>query len=253
MNYLKSKILNFSNIKHAFSLRVDGVSSAPWNSLNCSYFVGDNQKNVERNRKKFLHNLGFKKTFYINQVHGKKVVNAEDYFNGNKIIKADAIICENYDLPITLTTADCAPILFADPVKGIIGAAHAGWRGAIEGITDNLIDMFYSKGSNPKNIHGVIGPCIGKESFEVKDDMINIALQKDATSEKFFNQVSNLYYFDLPGYLLSKIKSKGIYKIGWIGEDTYKNPQKFFSYRYEMQNNNQVTGRMISVIGLTKN
>ena len=252
MKYLKSEILNFPNIKHAFSLRVDGVSPKPWDSLNCSYFVGDNEKNVKINRKKILNKLGFKNSFFINQVHGKKVVNAEYHFNKNKVIEADAIICENYDLPITLTTADCAPILFADPIKGVVGAAHAGWRGAIEGITDNLIDRFYSKGSNPKNIHVAIGPCIGKESFEVKDDMISIALQKDAASEKFFSQVSNLYYFDLPGYLLSKITSKGIFNIDWIGEDTFKTPQKFFSFRYETQNNNLVTGRMISVIGLTK-
>ena len=86
MKYLKSKILNFPNIKHAFSLRVDGVSPKPWDSLNCSYFVGDNEKNVKINRKKVLNNLGFKKSFYINQVHGGKVVNAAYHYNKNKII-----------------------------------------------------------------------------------------------------------------------------------------------------------------------
>ena len=93
-----------------------------------------------------------------------------------------------------------------DPYNNIIGAAHAGWRGAILGVVDNLINSFRMNGSNLENIYAVIGPCISKESFEVKSDMINKSIEKDPNSEKFFSSISNLDYFDLSAYIIDKIK-----------------------------------------------
>ena len=252
MSLIQSNFLNFKNIRHGFSLRHGGVSSKPWKSLNCSYFVNDRAEHVSINKRKILYNLGFKSDFYVKQVHGNKIVNAEDYFQTKIIIEADGIICKTYNLPISITTADCAPILMVDPYNNIIGAAHAGWKGAISGVVDNLIDNFRMNGSNLENIYAVIGPCISKESFEVKSDMINTSIEKDPNSEKFFSKVLNLDYFDLSAYLIEKIKIAGVSNISCLGEDTYSNPDRFFSHRYETYNKKTVTGRMMNIIGLFK-
>ena len=252
MSLIQSDFLNFKNVRHGFSLRYGGVSSKPWKSLNCSYFVNDSPEHVSINKRKILYNLGFISDFYIKQVHGNKIVNAEDYFQTKIIIEADGIICKTYNLPISITTADCAPILMVDPYSSIIGAAHAGWKGAISGVADNLIDNFRMSGSNLENIYVVIGPCISKESFEVKSDMINKSLEKDPNSEKFFSNISNLDYFDLSAYLIDKIKIAGISNISCLREDTYSNPERFFSHRYGTNNKKAITGRMMNIIGLIK-
>ena len=252
MSVIQSDFLNFKNIRHGFSLRYGGVSPKPWKSLNCSYFVNDKAEHVYINKRKILYNLGFKSDFYVKQVHGNKIVKAEDYFQSKVIIEADGIICKTYNMPISITTADCAPILMADPYKSIIGAAHAGWKGAISGVVDNLIDNFRINGSNLENIYAVIGPCISKESFEVKSDMINASIEKDPNSEKFFSNISNLDYFDLSAYLIDRIKIAGVSNISCLGEDTYSNPERFFSHRYETNNKKAITGRMMNIIGLFK-
>ena len=250
MSIVQSNFLNFKNIRHAFSIRSGGLSPYPWNSLNCSFFVGDKENNVIRNKKKILNKLGFKNDFFIKQIHGNRIVNAEDFIGSKKIVEADGIICKTYDLPISITTADCAPILMADPINNIIGAAHAGWRGSLNGVIDNLIDKFKINGSNLENIYTVIGPCISKESFEVKADMIEYAVKKDEESNYFFSNINNCYFFNLQGYLKDRMKKNGLQNIYCLSEDTYKNPDKFFSYRYETKNNNFITGRMINIIGL---
>ena len=252
MSVIQSDFLNFKNIRHGFSLRYGGVSLKPWKSLNCSYFVNDNVEHVSINKRKILYNLGFISDFYVKQVHGNKIVNAEDYIQTKIIIEADGIICKTHNLPISITTADCAPILMVDPYNSIIGAAHAGWKGAISGVADNLINNFRINGSNLENIYAVIGPCISKESFEVKSDMINTSIKKDPISEKFFSNISNLDYFDLSAYLINKIKIAGVTNISCLGEDTYSNPERFFSHRYETNNKNAITGRMMNIIGLFK-
>ena len=155
-------------------------------------------------------------------------------------------------MPISVTTADCAPILLFDKKKLIIGAAHAGWKGAVKGVTDNLIEHFQMNGSKVENINVAIGPCIGKDSFEVKSDMIKLCIKEDKLSENFFINKSNKDYFDLGRYLIQKLENKGLKYIDYINQDTYKNLDKFYSYRREMKKNNPTTGRMINIIGLTK-
>ena len=151
-----------------------------------------------------------------------------------------------------MTTADCAPLLIFDRKELIVGAAHAGWKGAVKGITDNLIEHFQMNGSLIENILVAIGPCIGKDSFEVKSDMIKACIKEDYLSERFFINKSNSDFFDLGGYLVKKLQNKGLKFIDHIDEDTFKNSKKFFSHRRETKKNNPTTGRMINIIGLTK-
>ena len=145
----------------------------------------------------------------------------------NTEIEADAIICKSFDLAISVTTADCAPLLIFDRKELIVGAAHAGWKGAVKGVTDNLIEHFQMNGSLIENILVAIGPCIGRNSFEVKSDMINACIKEDSLSEKFFINKSNNDFFDLGRYLEKKLKNKGLKLIDHIDEDTYKNSEKF--------------------------
>ena len=196
--------------------------------------------------------LNFEKFFSVNQVHSNKVVYAEDHFNKNTEIEADAIICKSFDLAISVTTADCAPILMFDRKELIVGVAHAGWKGAIKGVTDNLIEHFQMNGSLIENILVAIGPCIGKDSFEVKSDMIKACIKEDCLSERFFINKSNSDFFDLGGYLVKKLKNKGLKFIDHIDEDTFKNSEKYFSHRRETKKNKPTTGRMMNLIGLTK-
>ena len=252
MEFIKSKILKHPNLKHAFCLRSGGVSPHPYKSLNCSYYVGDQNINVKKNHELILKSLNFEKSFSVKQVHSNKVVCAEDHLSKNTEIEADAIICKSFDLAISVTTADCAPLLIFDRKELIVGAAHAGWKGAVKGITDNLIEHFQMNGSLIENILVAIGPCIGKDSFEVKSDMIKACIKEDYLSERFFINKSNSDFFDLGGYLVKKLENKGLKFIDHIDEDTYKNSEKFFSYRRETKKNNPTTGRMINIIGLTK-
>ena len=252
MEFIKSKTLKHPNLKHAFCLRSGGVSPDPYKSLNCSYYVGDQNINVKKNHELILKTLNFEKSFSVKQVHSNKVVCAEDHFNKNAEIEADAIICKSFDLAISVTTADCAPIVIFDRKELIVGVAHAGWKGAVKGITDNLIEHFQMNGSLIENILVAIGPCIGKASFEVKSDMINACIKEDCLSERFFINKSNSDFFDLGGYLVKKLQNKGLKFIDHIDEDTFKNSEKFFSHRRETKKNNPTTGRMINIVGLTK-
>ena len=252
MEFIKSKTLKHPNLKHAFCLRSGGVSPDPYKSLNCSYYVGDQSINVKKNHELILKRLNFEKSFSVKQVHSNKVVCAEDHFNKNTEIEADAIICKSFDIAISVTTADCAPILIFDRKELIVGVAHAGWKGAVKGITDNLIERFQMNGSIIENILVAIGPCIGKASFEVKSDMINACIKEDCLSERFFINKSNSDFFDLGGYLVKKLQNKGLKFIDHIDEDTFKNSEKFFSHRRETKKNNPTTGRMINIVGLTK-
>ena len=252
MEFIKSKILKHPNLKHAFCLRSGGVSQHPYNSLNCSYYVGDQNINVKKNNELILKSLNFEKSFSVKQVHSSKVVCAEDHFSKNTEIEADAIICKSFDLAISVTTADCAPLLIFDRKELIVGAVHAGWKGAVKGITDNLIEHFQMNGSLIENIFVAIGPCIGKDSFEVKSDMIKACIKEDCLSERFFINKSNIDFFDLGSYLVKKLENKGLRFIDHIDEDTYKNSEKFFSYRRGTKKNKPATGRMINIIGLTK-
>ena len=252
MKLIESFILKHPNLKHAFSLRSGGVSPKPWDSLNCSFFVGDKNINVKKNHQLILKKLNFERLFSVKQIHGNKVIQAEDYISKNSVIEADAIICKRFNLPISVTTADCAPILLFDKKELIIGAAHAGWKGAVKGVTDNLIEHFQINGSKIENINVAIGPCIGKDSFEVKSDMIQSCIKEDKLSENFFINKSNKDYFDLGRYLIQKLENKGLKYIDFVNQDTYKNLEKFYSYRRAMKKNNPTTGRMINIIGLTK-
>ena len=251
MKIIKHKNLNVPEIGYGFSTRLGGKSAKPWNSLNCSRFVGDNEIMVNFNRKLFFKKLNLPESIQLNQQHGKKIVNVEEIRNFQENIEADAIVSKTNKFSVSVTTADCAPILFTSLNIKMVGAAHAGWRGAFSGITDNIIDEFIKNGSPPEKIIGIIGPCIGPNSYEVDKKFYGNALIKDKNSKKFFKQhFQDKFLFNLPGYIINRIKLKGLKNIYWTGHDTFANPKRFFSYRYSTKFENGQTGRMISAIAI---
>ncbi len=252
MKIIKDKLLQYNNISHGFTTRKNGFSDNPYSSLNCSHFVGDHNKNVLKNRKLILKKLSLSSSLFVKQIHSNRVLKSEDIMYSNEILEADALTSMTPGLGIFVTVADCAPILFADINIKMVAVAHAGWRGAVKGITDNVITEFLNHGSKSRDISVVIGPCIGPSSYEVGIDMKSQSIKLDPSADLFFHTLPNSKksMFDLPGYLIKKMKSKGVEKICWTGEDTYKEPEKFFSYRYSKIFHDGLTGRMIGAIGL---
>ena len=250
MILIKDKLLDKPELVHAFTSRSGGVSKFPFNSLNCCNFVENENSNALQNRNLVLKKLNLSSSIQLKQIHSNKVVKAEDILDNNKPIEADAITSNTIGLPASVTIADCAAILFADTKINMIAAAHAGWRGAVLGITDNVIQEFLNSGSRTENICAVIGPCINQNSFEVREDMRDLAIKTDINSQKFFIKTTSSFLFNLPGYILYRLKKMNLSKISFTGEDTYTNPKMFFSHRYQKHNNQIITGRMMGIIGL---
>jgi len=230
LNIIRHKKINIPWIKYGFSTRVNGDSNNPWEGLNCGYNVGDFKDTVDKNRDKFLAKLNMSNTIQLNQVHGNKVVYAEKIKNVSDKVTADGIICSTNNISLSITTADCAPIFFVSLNNKIIGAAHVGWKGAFSGITDNIIKKLKNNGALTEKIICIIGPCIGPSSYEVDYVFMNKARELDEFSKNYFTKKNNYkYLFNLPEYIKYKIKSKGVNKIYWTGQDTYKNPELFLA------------------------
>jgi polyphenol oxidase len=167
-------------------------------------------------------------------------------------MEGDAIISEVKNLAIGILTADCAPILFYEPNKKIVGCAHAGWKGALNGVIKNTVKKFNELNSNNDDLIAVVGPCIKQESYEVEKDMLKKFIDQDVKNEIFFKKISNLKYnFDLRGFINMELSNLNIKNIDNIEMDTFSEEKFFFSYRRSCLKNEQDYGRCISVILMT--
>ncbi len=165
--------------------------------------------------------------------------------------QADALATDRPGLLLGIITADCVPVLFADPVAGVVGAAHAGWKGAISGVTDNTIAAMERLGADRSRISAAIGPCIGRASYEVGDDFALRFTEDEAENERFFSPGRTGHQlFDIEGYVAHRLASAGIGRVDCLGEDTLSQPTRFYSYRRSCLNGEPDYGRQISVIGL---
>ena len=245
---IKSKKLKkFKSIRHGFFNNLGGVSSGIYKSLNCGMGSNDCKKKVKNNLKIVSKRIGVKKKlFLLHQLHSNKV-----YFV-NKLSKkklfGDGLITKSKGLAIGILTADCAPILFFDPKKNIIGAAHAGWKGAHKKIGIKIINYFKKKGSKLNDIFAVIGPCISQNNYEIKNDFKAKFLKQKQENTKHFKKFGNKIYFDLKGYIFKQLKNTGINNIEIIKKDTFNPRNKFFSARRSLKNKINDYGRNISII-----
>ena len=254
INYLKSKFFSNKKISYGFFSRNGGFSSNPYNTLNCSLSDGDLKKNVKKNIKLATStlNIKFENLIIGNQYHSNKVIIIHKTLN--KKYKGDGFVTKNKNIAFGILTADCAPILFYDEKRKIIGAAHAGWRGCFKNICNSVIISMKKLGSNNCDIKAIIGPCINYKNYDVNENMYVKFIKKNNNYDKFFRKKSkSKYNFNLKAAIEYQLKNLKIKKIIKLNKDTYSNKSKYFSHRRSFKNNEIKTGRMINIIGFAKN
>ncbi len=247
---VSKKLKKFNNIKHAFFNRKGGVSCGVYKSLNCGIGSHDKKKNVLNNLKIVSKKIGCpqKKLVLLHQTHSNKFsfLSRNNKFN-KKRIKVDALITNVKNVAISILTADCAPILFYDSKKKIIGAVHAGWRGAYKKILPKIVKYLIKKGSILNNLYFVIGPSIAQKNYEVGIEFKKKFLKQDKKNFKYFKNTKNKIFFSLNDYIKGQLKDMKIKNIEIIKKDTYNQKNNFFSSRRSKKNNHDY-GRNISVI-----
>lgn len=225
-----------------------GASTGSYSSLNCSKYVGDDVERVNKNLKNVSSILRADKLFSLHQTHGNACVVVDLDTDDTVDPEADAIVTKSFEVAITIVTADCAPLLFFDPVHHVIGAAHAGWKGAVGGVIDSTIQAMTDLGCEKNNILIAIGPCVMKNSYKVTNEFKDHFKPDDADCFESFDR--NNLLFDLPAYCFKRLCASGINKnhIDILCEDTVSNTDKFFSYRFAIKHTRGICGRNISAI-----
>ncbi len=247
----------FPKIKHGFFTRQGGVSQGPYSELNCGYGIGDEDENVQQNRalvEKFL-DLALHRTVSLNQTHGAHVVSIDRDSDLSEVMEGDGLVTSRATmrgLPITLSilTADCVPILLVDPVREVIGAAHAGWRSALQGIVECTLATMTAYGAELKNVVAAIGPSIHQENYEVGPEVVKQFIAQSPNSKMYFkpSQKAGYALFDLPGYVKGCLKEAGINDVEGVDQDTYSAPDLFFSHRRAFHKGEKAHGNQISLI-----
>jgi YfiH family protein len=243
------------SLRHGFFTRQGGHSSGHFASLNCGFGSGDDKPTVARNRAAVGEQIGVSagNLLTIWQWHSPDVVVAEAPWDVLAPPKGDAIVTTQPGLAIGVLTADCAPILFADDEAGVIGAAHAGWKGALAGVSDATIAAMEEKGARRERITAIIGPTISQKAYEVGPDFATQFLADDPDNADFFTPSARLRHqmFDLPSYLERRMRRQGVGRVMDMGLCTYSDEARFYSFRRATHRNEKDYGRQISAIVLT--
>jgi polyphenol oxidase len=234
---------------HGFFTRNGGVSAGPYASLNCSLSGADNPENVFKNRALVAHAMGVvpKNLLGLRQVHEATVHWVTDPWGPGQLPEADAMITARRDLALSIITADCAPVLFSDDAGTCVGAAHAGWRGAVAGVLEATGMAMRSKGAI--GVRAVIGPCIQQKSYEVGADLRDAVLARNPAHETFFipGQSPDKWQFDLPAYCAARLAKIDL-PVTILARDTCGEEQKFFSHRRRTLRGEPAIGHQISAI-----
>ncbi|MEL7462991.1 MAG: peptidoglycan editing factor PgeF [Pseudomonadota bacterium] len=234
--------------RHGFFTREGGVSTGIYEGLNCGPGSRDDTAAVTENRARVTAALGADALVSLNQVHSPDVITVTEAFDDKP--KADAMVTATPGIALGVLSADCAPVLFTDAEAGVVGAAHAGWRGALAGVTDATIEAMIALGAARERIRAVIGPTISQRAYEVGPEFMDDFLADDMESARFFaGGAGDRMQFDLPGYLLTRLRAAGA-EARWTGHCTYSDPARFFSYRRTTHAGEPDYGRMIAAIAL---
>ena len=238
-------------VPHGFLGRQGGVSSGAMASLNCGWGSGDDLSLVVENRRRAAATVASgARIVSPHQVHSADVVVAGDWTDDRRP-PADAVVTDRSGILLGILTADCAPVLFADREGGVVGAAHAGWKGAIAGVTDRTIEAMERLGAKRSRIAAAIGPCIAQRNYEVDHTFLQRFLEAAPDNERFFAEgPKGKPHFDLEGYLLARLAAAGLSTVGALREDTYSRSEHFYSYRRATHRAEPGYGRQISLIGL---
>jgi YfiH family protein len=241
-------------VPHGFFTRAGGVSAGRFASLNCSLSGRDEAEAVRENRRRAADALGRPAGALVGltQVHGIAVATLEDPWPEDARPQADAMVTDRPGLLLGIVTGDCAPVLFADAAAGVVGAAHAGWRGAVAGVIEATITAMEALGAERARIAAVIGPCIGQASYEVGADLREAVLAREAGDARFFatGHREARWLFDLPGYCLARLEAAGVGAAGWVGRDTLADEDHFFSHRRATLAGGGPIGHQLSAISI---
>jgi YfiH family protein len=246
----------FNNIRHAFFTREGGVSEGIYESLNGGIGSNDAPDKVRENRARMALALGVAPTHFVTcyQIHSPDVIVAETPWTRENAPRADAIVTRAPGLAIGASTADCGPILFADGEAGVIGATHAGWKGALTGVLEATISAMEKLGAERSRISAALGPMIRQPNYEVGAEFVQRFKTADEANARFFAPATRPDHamFDLPGYIRSRLERVDIKSIEDLGLCTYADPARFFSYRRTTHRAEPDYGRHINAIALTE-
>ena len=241
-------------VPHGFFTRRGGVSGGPYASLNCSLSGGDARDAVLENRARAAHAIGARPDRLVGlmQVHGADVVEVTVPWSPGNGPRADAMVTTRPDIALGIITADCAPILLADPKAGVAGAVHAGWRGAVAGVIEAAVAAMVRLGASPAAIVAAIGPCIGQDSYEVSSDLRDAVLARKPDHVRFFaaGHQDARWQFDLAGYCATRLAEASIRTVSVLGVDTATDEAMFFSHRRRTLAGGGPIGHQISIITL---
>ena len=237
--------------RHGFFTRKGGASSGIFAGLNCGAGSSDLSEVVQINRARVAEALGLAPTALVSlhQVHSADVVQLTGSLESP--VKADGMVTATPGLGLAILTADCQPVLFADPVARVIGAAHAGWRGAQGGVLEATVEAMVALGAKRANIAATIGPTISQKAYEVGPEFFETFTDDDPSTQRFFAQgQGDRMLFDLPAYGLHRLRAAGVGQAQWTRHCTYSDPDRFYSYRRTTHAREADYGRLISVIRL---
>ncbi len=241
-----------SSLPHGFFTRRGGVSTGLYASLNCGPGSSDDAAAVQENRRRVAASLKAPDGLVsLYQVHGREVVTVGDDYDTTQRPKADGLVTRRRGIALGVLSADCAPVLFADAEAAVIGACHAGWRGALAGISDATVDAMIALGAKRERIQAAIGPCIGQASYEVSAPFRDEFLGADVANTVFFatGKREGHWQFDLPAYLMQRLRQAGVMAEN-LGLDTCSDADRFFSYRRMTLLKEADYGRQVSAIAM---
>jgi len=249
--------LQTGRVVHRFFTRSGGTSHGIYSGLNCGPGSDDAPAAVAENRRRATAQLGppTPTLLTLHQVHSASVVTigADDVlWSGSDRPRADAMVTDRPDVALGILTADCGPILLADSEAGVIGAAHSGWKGSLEDIGTATVLAMEALGASRSKIVAVLGPCIGAASYEVGPEFPHRFVERDPAWSCFFTPAvrPDHFLFDLPGFILDRLKGLGLASVASLGCDTYSDPDRFYSFRRATHRGERDYGRLLSAIRL---
>ncbi len=250
-----TSLQNLPRIRHAFFTREGGVSQGLYASLNGGVGSSDAPDHVAENRARMAAAMGVgpERLLSLYQIHSPEVVVADVPWSGDQRPRADAVVTRTPKLAIAVSTADCGPLLFADAEAGVIGAAHAGWRGALTGVIEATIEAMEKLGADRGRIAAALGPTIRQPNYEVGPEFIARFVAADPANARFFtgSARAGATMFDLPSFVAARMQAAGVAKFEDLGLCTYAEPERFYSFRRSTHRSEPDYGRHINAIALT--
>ena len=253
LNPITHPLLNRAGVRHGFFTRQGGVSTGLYEGLNTGVGSKDDPAAIAENRRRITDHLGGTPDDLAAcfQIHSAVARVAEIGWKGERP-EGDATVTATPGVICAVLTADCAPVLLADPEAGVVGAAHAGWKGALDGIVHATVVAMQALGAEPRRMVAVVGPCIAQASYEVGADFQDRFDHHDPGSARFFatGETLDKRLFDLPDFVLWRLEQAGVAEVAWTGDDTRTNAARFYSNRRAYLNGEPDFGRLMSAISL---